>query len=516
MDTTQLYTQLLRSKAGVPPGMQRAALAAALRTDNTRFLTELVQLPDAPADLLALYATFTEPEVRAAFLARGDGAGQRMVETPRERRAGVLAKALANCHPHRAVPPHIALDAIAAFDEKPTLTLARALASHPQWLTPAQATSVMTALAEAADGTQTPDGYRMTALMARMGEQAVTEFLGQVTSPRVISAAVLLDLPARAVLDATERAVDLLTRRIGTAVSGSSTWVKAAGDLAYHLGARPAAELPALKQVLGAANWHGYANHVLASVARVAPRGCQWEWDTTPAQPPLAGGQHRPVARMSGAEMQALAAGTDLVVLGELVQHVLAKPATGRLVGALLANPRVTTEQRHRITDAVEARFVAGETLLNMELVNVTALPVVDDYVIAAWTRMFPAKMLDRHGWSVFAPNSPADVITRSAASADSPRAAANDKERHTELLKQASETGVPAAALPQLAVRDILAMIEWHRQVAEDSLSVSLKYVLDQHLGSDPGAWELFGHLLEQFPGTLGELLATCKAVMA
>lgn len=509
MGLAHTYGALLDNASHLPPAVLRAAYAYALDQDNRSLLRRIVAREDAPADLVAQFATLTDTTLVGVFAARNTHFGHRRVES----RADVLARAIRD----ESSNPEAVADALDAFDAKPTRVLADALLRKPAtWFTPEQAYRIWSGAGAPPDNLQ---GGHMLRLAARLGPQWAATLLAQTKELGVcrqmseldVGVEELLAATARSCIDAgwdargyfgpTERDTDYIIGRVL-----ARGWVP---DEVHRVLLRELAELAG--DEMAAAPWFPKVSGGLLRPVQPVARFVVTPWDLTPANPPRTG----TLNVRNSSVMRALAASSDPALLHEAAQALAAHPrdwCSLTPVTTALWNPRLSVDDRHALLRAI---VVSGSRVADFDHLDVVAMFPTDPQAIALWAAWNPAQVLNAHGWEPFggrkqAPAVIANLRQHMEQSPDglSPWA----RDTLTAIVNQGPQEEELLAMTP--------AMLNstWDRAqispAAAALLASRLANLLDTHLRTQQ-EWQVYTVLEPNFAGTLGELLNNTHTIL-
>lgn len=505
MGTTSLntlYNTCLARTPVAPAAVLRAAFESATEHEDNELLRALVVREDAPDDLVEQFSTYDGTSLAGLYRARaerpGNGASRR-----RETRAAVLARALAART--AAAPASAALieDAFAAFEKKPTQTLAAQLRQLPAaWFTPPQAYQLILVIDTLPHRYQSPTDK----LISRLGTALASKALEHVTSTWLLDEMFTWDVDAQAVISAVKRWLPSRRgRTMNGGYSGDNTQLTLHAAFAYRTPEdRAKIQVELVKWAIDHEPWAVGVLACRAYVPEDADQATPAAWDEAPAQPPS---EVRDLRDVPPATLAALATSGNARTLTEVIDAVLGRddPATiGRVSAVALRNRALTTADRHRLIAVVcDEGFEHTNALEDYDAI---AMYTDDPVVTAAWASKFPEQALNLHRWDPFGGPQAAAERMRAweedgslAAWSDLGAAAARAGLAKSDVLGLRTTTVNALCAVPGAAGANVSALVA-------DALA--------HGLGDQSARWRTFAQLAESFPGSLGELIETAAAV--
>lgn len=498
----------------LPASLLRAAWASAVAAGDLPLMRTLVAREDAPEDLIAQFATQTEASVVGVYAARHTKAPGWVAD----HRAAALAKALAAASP----PQEAIVAALAAFDRKPTRTLAGALLRIDEdWLTPEQAFAVLTRVSPGDKPDYRPiNGWRFA---ARLGPELGAQLLRTTRTWWVMVTLLEFDLPTMDKVAAVARCsadIQLSTDLMRTGV-GNHELARAQRSI---LERSPVAEHYEVRITFANPDtWGGQSQArvdriidelrlVFGGVLTVPPV----PWDTTPTR----SARTPPLDCATPAEIEAAAASPNPGRVHEAAQALWARLPRAEDIKAyrtLLSNPALTRADCVRLLSDIASK---GTIWLELSANGLAGLDLIlthpgDEEIHRLWAAAMPAQTLARHGWEPFGGRTVAPGLIRSWQVA---RAAATlSSALFDELLDAVVAQGVTAHELRALSVATIQVRIRDARRATAVPLATAVADLLAKTLGDDPACWAVYDAMAgEAFTGSLGELLDTITQVTA
>lgn len=525
---SRMFTAALEASTYVAPETHRAAWTFACNTGDLALQARLAARLDAPTDLLARFAAIEAAPVRIAFLARADLStelGLSVLAT--ESRPRVLRDAARQSHWAPALH-----DAIArVFLQRPSLKLATALAEQDaRTMPPHLAEAIIARYDQVSPGQLIPEEIHGAAWA--LGRDRAEDLLTRVTHPQVMAALMPFDVDDDLVIDAVNRAREQMERRRDENNWRRSTSSKAARedlevaqeqcrDLAAQAlrGRRDNTPvLLALGPLLRTLP-ESYAAPLREATRRVARprrpmswghRGAVPGWVVPAEQLPQPGGN--PASDAPRLRLAQLASSSSPEIVAVVIRRVIDSAPRVRVpsqwdttLAALLVNPNVPADARAELVGLVRDAGVHGPDVADVDVIG--RFPTDTD-AHDLWMRLFPDRVLARHGWAPFGGVEQAAASISQWVSEPGPAGVG-------VAVRAGLAAGVPAEHLGTLPA----SVIPFALTGAGASCPVVAQALVERvssGLGNEPGAWAMLYALLGEFTGTVDELLTTCHAAAA